>query len=333
MQVHFRAGRENLKGIPKADLPRVGEIMKERGHLLLPILFLVVLLYQGVPIGHAAFYTIVSTVVVAAFRKTTRMSFKDILQALNDGARQSLSVMVACAVVGIIIGVVSLTSFGNVMTSSIASLGAGSLFLTLFFTMIASMILGMGLPSIPAYIITATMAAPALAEFGIPILIAHMFVFYFGIFANITPPVALAAFAGAGISGGDPMRTGFTALKLSAAGFLIPYLFVYNPAMLMIDATDAAVNAKEFPMASALDITMITITAVVGIIALSASIEGYFRSSLNALLRIVLGAGALMMIIPETFTDIAGVIIVTSIFILNFIQEKKERPNNINIGV
>ncbi|MBM7618814.1 TRAP transporter 4TM/12TM fusion protein [Bacillus tianshenii] len=333
MQVHFRAGRENLKGIPKADLPRVGAIMKERGHLLLPIVFLIVLLYQGVPIGHAAFYTIVSTVVVAALRKTTRMSFMDILHALNDGARQSLSVMVACAVVGIIIGVVSLTSFGNVMTSSIASLGAGSLFLTLFFTMIASMILGMGLPSIPAYIITATMAAPALAEFGIPILIAHMFVFYFGIFANITPPVALAAFAGAGISGGDPMRTGFTALKLSAAGFLIPYLFVYNPAMLMIDATDAAVNAKEFPMASALDIALISITAVVGIIALSASIEGYFRTSLNALLRIVLGAGALMMIIPETFTDIAGVIIVTSIFILNFIQEKKEKPNNINIGV
>src|SRR5699024_2310574 len=126
--------------------------------------------------------------------------------------------MIACAVVGVIIGVVSLTSFGTVMTSAITSIGAGSLFLTLFFTMIASMLLGMGLPSIPAYIITATMTAPALAEFGIPVLVAHMFVFYFGIFANITPPVALAAFAGAGISGGDPMRTGFTALRLSLAG-------------------------------------------------------------------------------------------------------------------
>ena len=241
MQVHFRAGKD-LKGIPKPDLPRLKEVFKERGHLLLPIVDLIYLLYLSVPIGYAAFYTIVATVIVAALRKRTRMAVKDILSALDSGARQSLSVMVACAVVGIIIGVVSLTSFGNVMTSSIASLGAGSLFLTLFFTMIASMILGMGLPSIPAYIITATMAAPALATFDVPILVAHMFVFYFGIFANITPPVALAAFAGAGISGGDPMRTGFTALKLSLAGFLIPFVFVYNPALMMIDITDVAMN-------------------------------------------------------------------------------------------
>jgi TRAP transporter 4TM/12TM fusion protein len=332
MQVHFRAGRKNLRGIPKSDLPRLREIMLERGHLLLPIVLLVGLLYLSIPIAHAAFYTIVSTVVVAAFRKSTRMSLKDILEALDSGARQSLSVMVACVVVGVIIGVVSLTSFGNVMTSSIASLGAGSLFLTLFFTMIASMILGMGLPSIPAYIITATMAAPALAEFGIPILVAHMFVFYFGIFANVTPPVALAAFAGAGISGGDPMRTGFTALKLSIAGMLIPYLFVYNPAMMMIDTTNAAVNAREFPMASFLDITMITITAVVGIIALSAAIEGYFKTHLSLLFRIVLGAGALMMIVPETFTDIAGLVIVAIIFSMNYLKNKKE-AHNINISM
>ncbi|WP_084783389.1 TRAP transporter permease [Bacillus dakarensis] len=331
MQVHFRAGRQNLKGIPKADLPQLKVIMKERGHLLLPIVFLVVLLYQSIPIGHAAFYTIVSTVIVAAFKKSTRMSIKDILEALDSGARQSLSVMVACAVVGIIIGVVSLTSFGNVMTSSIASLGAGSLFLTLFFTMIASMVLGMGLPSIPAYIITATMAAPALAEFGIPILVAHMFVFYFGIFANITPPVALAAFAGAGISGGDPMRTGFTSLRLSVAGFLIPYLFVYNPAMMMIDTTGVGINSKEFPMAPVLDIVLITITAIIGIIALSAAVEGYFKTSLNPFIRLILGAGALMMIIPETFTDIAGLILVAIIFAWDYLKDKKGQQN-INIG-
>lgn len=323
MQVHFRAGKENLKGIPKPDLPRVKEVMKERGHLLLPILFLVYLLYRNVPIGHAAFYTIIATVIVAAFRKTTRMSLKDILGALDSGARQSLSVMVACAVVGIIIGVVSLTSFGNVMTTSIASLGAGSLFLTLFFTMLASMILGMGLPSIPAYIITATMAAPALAAFDVPILVAHMFVFYFGIFANITPPVALAAFAGAGISGGDPMKTGFTALKLSAAGFLIPYMFVYNPAMLMLDTTNVAMNAREFPVAATLDIALITITAVVGIIGLSAAIEGYFKTNLNIVGRIVLAAGALMLIIPEMITDVIGIITVGIMFFLNSVKSKR----------
>ena len=179
-QVHFRAGRDNLKGIPKADLPKVKEVLKERGHLLLPIIGLVVLLFNNIPVSYAAFYTIIMTIIVSSLRKSTRMSIADIFDALADGARQSLSVMAACALVGIIIGVVSLTSFGSVMTSSIMSVGAGSLFLTLLFTMLASMLLGMGLPSIPAYIITATMAAPALANFDIPILVAHMFVFNFG---------------------------------------------------------------------------------------------------------------------------------------------------------
>jgi len=323
MQVHFRAGKENLRGIPKADLPRVKEIMKSRGHLLLPILFLIYLLYQNIPIGHAAFYTIVSSVVVASLRKSTRMSIKDIIGALESGAKQSLSVMVACAVVGIIIGVVSLTSFGNVMTSSIASLGGNSLFLTLFFTMLASMILGMGLPSIPAYIITATMAAPALAEFGIPVLIAHMFVFYFGIFANITPPVALAAFAGAGISGGDPMRTGFTALKLSIAGIIIPYLFVYNPAMLMIETSNVAFNAREFPIAPFLDIMVITVTAVIGIIALSAAVEGYFKTPLHFFSRFILGVGAIMSIIPEFYSDLIGILFIVIILSFNIMKSRK----------
>ena len=324
MQVHFRAGKESLKGIPKADLPRTKEVLKDKGHLLLPIVGLIFMLYTGMPIAYAAFYTIVLTVIVAALRKSTRMGFKDILEAMENGARQSLSVMIACAVVGIIIGVVSLTSFGTVMTSAITSFGAGSLFWTLFLTMLASIVLGMGLPSIPAYIITATMTAPALAEFGIPVLVAHLFVFYFGIFANITPPVALAAFAGAGISGGDPMRTGFNALRLSIAGFIIPYLFVYNPAMLMIDTTDIAVNATEFALPPIWEIISITVTAIIGIIGLSASAEGYFQTRLNVLFRIVLGAGALMLIVPETLTDVIGLTIVLGIFLINFLKSKKE---------
>lgn len=323
-QVHFRAGRDHLKGVPKADLPRVKEVLKERGHLLFPIVALVFFLFQSIPVSYAAVYTILLTIVVAAFRKSTRMGPKEILEALADGAKQSLSVMAACAVVGIIIGVVSLTSFGSVMTSSIMSIGAGSLFLTLFFTMIASMILGMGLPSIPAYIITATMAAPALANFDIPILVAHMFVFYFGLFANITPPVALAAFAGAGIAGGDPMRTGFLALRLSLAGFIVPFLFVYNPAMLMIDTTDIAVNAKEFGFPAWNVILSITVTSIVGILALGAAVEGYFKTALSWFWRIFLGVGAFMMIVPETMTDIIGTIMVIIAIGFNIIQARKE---------
>jgi len=325
-QVHFRAGRDNLKGVPKSDLPKVKEVLKERGHLLIPIIALVFFLFQSIPVSYAAVYTILLTIVVAAFKKTTRMGLKEILEALEDGAKQSLSVMAACALVGIIIGVVSLTSFGSVMTSSIMSIGAGSLFLTLFFTMIASMILGMGLPSIPAYIITATMAAPALANFDIPTLVAHMFVFYFGLFANITPPVALAAFAGAGIAGGDPMRTGFQALKLSLAGFIVPFLFVYNPAMLMIDTANVAVNAREFAFPAWTTIISICVTSIIGILALGAAVEGYFKTALPWFWRLFLGAGALCMIIPETITDIIGIFMVIIAISINIINAKKQNP-------
>ena len=321
-QVHFRAGRRDLKGMAKESLPQVKEVLKARGHMLLPIVFLIYLLIQNVPVGYAAAYTIGFTVVISMLRKETRMGFKDILGALEDGARQSLAVMAACAVVGIIIGVVSLTSFGTVMTSSIVTLGAGSLLLTLILTMLASMVLGMGLPSIPAYIITATMAAPALAGFDIPILSAHMFVFYFGVFANITPPVCLAAFAGAGISGGDPMKTGFLSLKLALAGFIVPFMFIYNPAMLMIDPTGLAVTAKEFPLPPVMDIVIAVVTSVVGVIGLSAALEGYFKGSMNSITRIILAIGALLLIYPGLITGLIGGVIILGIALLNIKTSK-----------
>lgn len=325
-QVHFRAGRRDLKGIAKESLPQVREVLKARGHMLLPIVFLIYLLIKNVPVGYAAAYTIGFTVLVSMLRKETRMGFSDILGALEDGAKQSLAVMAACAVVGIIIGVVSLTSFGTVMTSSIVTLGAGSLLLTLILTMLASMVLGMGLPSIPAYIITATMAAPALAGFDIPILSAHMFVFYFGIFANITPPVCLAAFAGAGISGGDPMKTGFLSLKLALAGFIVPFMFIYNPTMLMIDPTGLAVTAKDFPLPPVLDIVMVVVTSVTGVIALSAALEGYFKGAMNPVTRAILAIGALLLIYPELTTSIAGGAIVLVIAVWNMKTGKAPTP-------
>lgn len=322
-QVHFRAGKQNLTGIPKADLPRIKEVLKARGHMLLPIVALVVLLAENVPVGYAAAYTIGITVVVSWLRKETRMGVKEILFALEDGAKQSLSVMAACVVVGIVIGVVNLTSFGSVMTSSIVTLGAGSLFLTLVLTMLASMILGMGLPSIPAYIITATMAAPALAGFGVPVLVAHMFVFYFGIFANITPPVALASFAGAGIAGGDPMKTGWQSVKLALAGFIVPFMFVYNPNMMMIDVTGADVMAKTFAFPEWHVILSVTITSIVGVLALSSAVEGYLKTHLAVWQRIIIAIGAFCLIVPETITDIVGVALVLAITLMNYRSAKK----------
>ncbi len=316
-QVHFRAGKDNLKGIPKADLPRVKEVLKERGHLMIPIFALVYFLANNLPISYAAFYTIGIAIVVSQFRKATRMTFKDIFDALEDGARQSLSVMAACAVIGVVIGSLSLTSAATELIGSITGTGEGMLFLTLFLTMIASMILGMGLPSIPAYIITATIAAPALANIGIPTLVAHLFVFYFGLFANITPPVALASFAGAGIAGGHPMRTGWQSLKLSMAGFIVPFMFVYNPAMLFIDVTGLPMNATEFPAPPLLDMLSITVTSIIGIIALSAAVEGYFKAGLSGIGRIILAGGALMLIVPEMMTDIIGLVIVGTVLVIN----------------
>ena len=323
-QVHFRAGRSNLKGIPKPDLPRVKEVLKEGGHLVIPIIALVWLLGSGEPVANTAFYTILITIAVSWLRKNTRMGVKDILLALEDGTKQSLSTIVACGVVGIIIAVVNLTSFGSTLTAAITQVGAGSLFLTLFLTMIASIILGMGLPSIPAYIITATMAAPALAEFGMPILVAHLFVFYFGIFANITPPVALASFAAAGLSGGNAMTTSLISVRLAIAGFMVPYLFAYEHALLMVDTSNIATNATEFPMAPIGTIVTVAVIAVVGVIALSAAIEGYFKTHLNVLERIILGAAALGMIIPETVSTIIGSIVVVILIGINYMRAKKE---------
>src|SRR5699024_9559414 len=220
--VHLRAKRRGLKGLTRDQLPKMKKVMKERGHLLIPSLIIICMLFGGYTSIYAAAWAIISTIVISLFRRATRMSFKGLIQAFEEGTRSALGVGMACAMVGIIVGVASLTGFGLKMTTAILVLGNDMLFLTLFFTMLASIILGMGLPSIPTYIITSSMAAPALVQYGVEPFVSHMFVFYFGILANLTPPVALAAFAGAGISGGEPNRTGFISLKLAAAGILVP---------------------------------------------------------------------------------------------------------------
>ncbi|WKS99919.1 TRAP transporter permease [Gallibacterium salpingitidis] len=320
-QVHFRAGRRNLKGLAKDQLPQLKLVMKERGHMFIPIIALIVFLIESVPVGYAATYTILITIAISWLRKETRMGVKEIIEALEDGAKQSLPVMAACAVVGIIIGVVNLTSFGTVMTSYIVTFGAGSLLLTLILTMLASIVLGMGLPSIPAYIITATMAAPALADFNIPLLVSHMFVFYFGIFANITPPVALASFAGAGIAGGDPMKTGWQSLRLALAGFIIPFIFVYNPSMLMIDIHNAAITANSFPLPAISEIISVCITSILGVIGLSAAVEGYFKHNINPVFRVILAIGSVLLISPEFISDIIGIVILAVMLLINLKQK------------
>ncbi|TSB47476.1 TRAP transporter permease [Alkalicoccobacillus porphyridii] len=332
MQVHYRAGRSNLRGLPKADLPEVKKVMKQGWHLMIPLISLIIMLFSGVPVSYAAFYTILVSVAASWIRKHTRMYPKDILKALETGTRQALSTIIACGVVGIVIGVVNLTGFGATLTSAITSLGQGSLLLTLILTMLASLVLGMGLPSIPAYIITATMAAPALATFDVPILVAHLFVFYFGIFANITPPVALASFAASGLAGGDPMRTSIISLRLSVAGFLVPFVFVYNHSMLLIDATGLPANTTEFAFASIPDIAFVLITSTIAVIAISAAVEGYIRTNLGVINRLVLGAASVLAIVPEMVSSIIGIAVIIVIYVLNYMKAKKDQDPPVGVA-
>ncbi|STQ85686.1 TRAP transporter permease [Helicobacter muridarum] len=316
--VHFYAKKHNLKGMSKDSIPSLKIVLKQKGHMLLPMILLIVLLANSMAVAYAAIYTIFFTVIISQVRKETRMNLKDIMGALEDGAKNSLSVVIACGVVGIIIGVTSLTSFGNVVSSSIVSLGQGYLFLSLILTMLASIILGMGLPSIPAYIITATMAAPALASFNIPAILAHIFVFYFGIFANITPPVALASFAAAGIAKSDPMKTSFYALRLSLVGFVIPFIFIYNPELLMLDFS---ANSDSF--ANLQTILMVSLTSIIGVLALCGAIEAYLFGDLAIWQRILLGFGGFCFLIPGLYSDILGANAVGLVFTLQFIFKNK----------
>ena len=313
IQVHLRATKLGLKGISRENLPAVRAVLKEQGHLIIPLVFLLYMLFfSGRTILFSALLTIIVTIVVAEFRKSTRMSVKDIFLSLADGAKTAASVAISCAAVGIIVGVVTMTGFGVKLANTIVLIGQGNLLLSLFLTMLASIVLGMGLPSIPTYIITATMAAPALGVLGVPPLVAHMFVFYFGIFANITPPVALASFAAAGLSGASPMKTGFQSMRLSAAGYIIPYIFVYNNAMLLQDVSFG-------------DGLLVVVSGLLGVIFLAVAVEGQLFVQVPMVLRVVFFAAALLLMVPGWITDVAGLVaIILLVAIMAGIAKKKE---------
>lgn len=308
IQVQLRASKDGLVGLPKDQLPKTGEVLKRQGHLLIPVFFLLYMLFfSGTTVIYSAVLTILVTIVVSWLKKETRMSVSDLIDALADGAKQTVSVAIACACVGIIIGVSSKTGFGLTMANTIISLGDTSILFTLVFTMITCMILGMGLPSIPAYIITASIAAPALAKLGIAPAAAHMFSFYYAMFANLTPPVALASFAAAGLSGGDPMKTGVASVKLAIAGFIVPFMFVYAPQLMLINTTLA-------------EGTTVALTGCLGVFLIAVAVEGYFLAPVAMWLRAVATIGALMLIKPGLDTDIIGIVVMA---VLYFLQRKK----------
>ena len=250
-------------------------------------------------------------VAICQLEKNDSMDFSALFQALSDGAKSCISVAIACGVAGIIAGVVTKTGVANLLNQTIGGVAEHSMFLALFLTMITCIILGMGVPTTANFVIMATTCAPILINLGIDPIAAYMFVFYFGIVADITPPVALAAYAGSAIAKSNPMKTGVTASKLAIAAFIIPYIFVYSPSMLFLGDVNA------------FDIILIFVSSVIGMYGVSAALEGYIEYKLNAVFRILIAAGGLCLIIPGLLTDIIGISVVGGIFLIQKLTAKK----------
>lgn len=292
--VHFEAKKLGLKGMSRDEMPSYKSIFLERGHLVIPLIAIIHFLSSGYTPMRAALVGIGLAIVSSCLRKSTRISFKDFVNGMINGSKGILGVLIACATAGIIIGVVTKTGVGLKMATALLDMAGGHLIPAMVFTMFTSLILGMGVPTTANYVITSTIAAPALVQMDVPVLAAHMFVFYFGIVADITPPVALAAYAGSGISGGDPLRTGINASKLAIAAFIIPYIFVLSPEILMIDATPFGVIFS-------------CCTAILGMVGVASAMAGFFTRHLNGLQRLLFFFGGLGLIDPGLTTDLIGV--------------------------
>lgn len=311
VQVHLEATRLGLTGLPREKLPKLFKLLKAKGHLLLPLIAIVYFLLSGYTPLKAAYYGIIISITVSFLNKETRLTPQKLKLALESGAKGALGVACACATVGIIVGTATLTGLGLRIASAIVAIAGGKLLPTLLLTMIACILLGAGLPTTANFIVTSTMAAPALFQLGVPPMAAYMFVLYFGIAADLSPPVALAAYAGAGIAGAEPMRTGVTAVKLALAGFIVPYIYVFNPMLVLV-------NFSPLPF------TMAIITAILGVFLLGMSTIGYYKAPMAWWKRIIALVGALGLLIPGWQTDLIGLIILIGIHILQKMEVKKK---------
>ena len=312
ISVHLEAKKLDLHGMPKEQLPKAKKLVKKI-YLLLPLVMLVVWVSGNfMTMQKAASLAIVLTVVVSLFNKDNRITPGKILEALEAGGKSAITVGAACGVAGIISGTITMTGLANDIINAIVSVAGNRLIIALILTMLCCIVLGMGVPTTANYCIMAATTAPILIRMGVPVMAAHFFVFYFGIVADITPPVALAAYAGSAIAKSNPMKTAFNASKLAVAAFIVPYMFCFNPAMLLIDTT-------------AIQVVQIAITAFIGIFALAAALEGYCFANMNAVIRIVIAAGGLLLIHPALATDLVGLIIVFVSLGFQYVLSKKRK--------
>jgi TRAP transporter 4TM/12TM fusion protein len=317
--VHFEAKRLGLRGLPKESIPKFGKLFIRQGYLLLPVVVLVVLMDKGFTPAYAACLAIAAAIIVAMIRKENRFTPKTFTEAVCSGARNTIGVGLACAMAGIVVGIVTLTGLGQVLITGLVAIAGKSLMIALLLTMVSCIVLGMGIPTTANYVIMATITAPIVMRMEIapgvlvPILAAHMFVFYFGIVADITPPVALAAYAGSAIAKSNPMKTAIIATRLALAAFIVPFVFVYNPEMLFT----AGITS------SALNIFLIVITSVIGMFGVSAAVSGFMFRHMHPLQRLLAVGAGLLLIKPGIATDLIGLAIIAGIVVIQKVGQKK----------
>lgn len=310
LMVDFEAKKMNLLALSKDQVPSFKEVFKKKCHLLIPIFVLIYfLVIKMTSPSIAAFWAIISVILASCLRQSTRMTPKKILRALERGAIESLPVIAACAGGGIIIGNVALTGLGLSLSMLLVDIAHGSLIILLILTMISSLILGMGLTTTACYIILAVLVAPALIKMGVSAMAAHLFILYFGVISAITPPVALAAYAAAGIAGSSPIKTGYSALKIGIAGFILPYLFIFRPALIL--------------EGSPVTIIYTIFISVIALYLLAASIIGYMLVNANIFERIIYFLAGILILFPEWKTDVAGITIAVIVFLFQYLKWSK----------
>ena len=311
--VHLEAKKLGLRGIPREELPKFSKLIK-KCYLLIPLIILVWLVStNSKTIQTAASIAIVAAIIVSLFNKDNRITPKRILEALAAGGQGTISVAAACGIAGIIAGTITMTGLANVIINGIVAVSGDKVIIALFLTMICCIVLGMGVPTTANYCIMAATCAPILMRMGVPQIAAHFFVFYFGIVADLTPPVALAAYAGAAIAQSNPMKTALTSTKLAIAAFIVPYAFALNPVMLFVDVKNP------------IQVVLIVVTSLIGVFGVSAGLEGFMLRKLNPLQRILSAAGGLLLIDPNTITDIVGIALVAGVVVWQIFEGKTRK--------
>ena len=308
--VHLEAKKLGLRGMSREELPKILPLLK-KVYLLLPLALLIYLVGTSQKsIQYAAAISIVVAIAVSLINKDNRITIKGIFEALAAGGQGMITVAAACGVAGIVAGTITMTGLANMLINGIVALAGNQVIIALFLTMLCCIVLGMGVPTTANYCIMAATCAPILIRMGVPALAAHFFVFYFGIVADLTPPVALAAYAGAAIAQSNPMKTAFTATKLAIAAFIVPYVFALNPAMLFIDTTFW-------------EVVGICITSFVGIMGVAVALQGYLLTPMRWYWRLIIAAGGLMLIYPGIVTDVIGLSLAAVVLASQLIARKK----------